>query len=157
MFSFLKNIGAYIKVLRAIPSTSVTAAGTGDNAAITGTIIDRLAYGNPDTCVVALPYTTTLAAAATMTFKSVLVEHGDASNLSDAVTFATLETSTGTVIETGGGGGSTNTGCKEYDVDLSGAKRYFRVKATPDLSASGTDTAVISGVVVVGANESLPI
>jgi hypothetical protein len=98
--AFLKNIGAFIKVLRAFANTSATAAGTGDNTAITGAILDRQSYGNAQSAVVAIPYTTTLAAAETLTLKSVLLEHGDASNLSDVATFATLEDSTGSVIAT---------------------------------------------------------
>jgi hypothetical protein len=47
-------------------------------------------------------------------------------------------------------------GLQELQRESSGAKRYIRVKATPDLSASGTDTAAISGVVVFGGQDSLP-
>jgi hypothetical protein len=152
--AFLKNIGAFIKVLRAFANTSVTAAGSGDNTAITGAILDRQANGNAQSAVVAIPYLITLASAETFTLKNVLVEHGDASNLSDVATFATLEDSTGSVIATGVKTAVSD--CKSYSVNLAGAKRYIRVKATPDLSASGTDTAAISGVVVFGGQDSLP-
>jgi hypothetical protein len=107
----------------------------------------------PLSAVFAIPYTTTLGAAATLIFKSAVIQHGDASDLSDAVTFATLEDATGTVIATGAG---TFTGCKEYDVDLQGAKQYVRINFTPDLSAANTDTAAVAGVAVFGGSELLP-
>lgn len=151
------DIGAYIAVLRALANTSLTAAGTGDNTVITGAILDRQAKDFPLSAVVAVPFTATLAASKNLFLKNVLVEHGDDSGLSDVATFATLEDATGHAIATDSGSGSTLTGCKEYSIDLTGAKRYIRIKATPDLDASGTDTAAISGVVVYAPSAQLPL
>lgn len=155
-FASMKNIGAYIKVMRASANTSATAGGAGDNTAITGVIIDRVALNLPLSAVFAIPFTTTLAAAATLTFKSAVIQHGDDPALADAATFATLEDATGTVIATGPGGGGTVTGCKEYDVDLQGAKQYVRINFTPDLSAANTDTAAVAGVAAFGGADLLP-
>lgn len=156
-FASMKNIGAFIKVLRAAAHTAVTAGGAGDNTLVVGVIIDRNLLATALSAVFALPFTTTLAAAATLIFKSAIIEHGDASDLSDATTFATLEDATGTVIATGPGGGGTVTGCKEYDVDLQGAKQYVRISYKPDLSAANTDTAAIGAVAVFGGANTLPL
>jgi hypothetical protein len=154
-FATLKNIGAMIKAVRAAANTAVTAGGAGDNTVVTGVTIDRSALNLPLSAVFAIPWTTTLAAAATLTLKNVVIEHGAASNMSDAATFATLEDGTGTVIQAGGAGG-TFSDCKEYDVDLQGAKQYVRIKFTPDLSAANTDTAALAAVAVFGGSQILP-
>jgi hypothetical protein len=155
-FALIHDIGALIKTVRAFANTSLTAAGGGDNTLITGAILDRLSgVDMPLSCVIAVPYTTTLTDAKSLILKTSVVEHGDDSGLSDAATFATLEDSTGTKLVTSSGGG-TYTGTKEYSLDLTGAKRYIRVKTTPDLDASGTDTAAISGVVIFGPAAQLP-
>lgn len=156
-FARAHNIGALIKAIRAAANTAVTAAGAGDNTVVTGVTIDRSLYNMPLSAVIAIPFTATLAAAATLTLKNVVLEHGDASNLSDVATLQTLEDGTGTVKATGAGGGSTETGCVEYDVDLGAAKRYIRIKFTPDLSAGATDTAGLSAVLVVGGGDTVPV
>ena len=154
--AFRKNIGAFIKLVRAFINTAMLAGGAGDNTLVTGLIIDRESWHMPLSAVLGISYTTTLAEAATLTFKSLLVEHGDAANLSDAATFLTLEDATGSVIETGPTGGATVTGCKEYDIDLAGAKRYIRIKVTPDLSAADTDVAGLAGVLALEGGDTLP-
>lgn len=156
-FATMRNLGAMIKVLRAAANTAATAAGTGDNTAVTGVTIDRAACKMPLSAVVAIAFSATLAATKKLFLKSVVVEHGDASDLSDAATYLTLEDTTGTAVATGATGGSTETGCKEYDIDLSGAKRYIRIKFTPDLDATATDTAALAAVLVVGGGSEVPV
>ena len=46
--------------------------------------------------------------------------------------------------------GGTEVGVGTLGYDLSRARRYVRIQATPDLSATGTDTASICGVAVFG-------
>jgi hypothetical protein len=147
-----RSIGDKITVRRAAANTAVTAGGGGDNTAVTGVIIDRYAIGNPQSCVVAIPFTTTLAAAATLSL-AYTVQSGEAANLSDA---ATLVSATSAVISTGGSGGTTNTGTFEVNVSLRGAGRYVRVNFTPDLSAGSTDTAALSAVIAFGGADRLP-
>lgn len=151
-FSLIHNVSAFIKAVRASDNVAATAAGAGDNTAVTGQIIDRHAFGNPLSLALVILFKAVLAAAETLKLKSVLVEHGDQSNLSDAATFKTLEDSTGSTVATGAG---TIRDQKQYAVDLVGAKRYIRIKFTPDLSASATDTAELSALVVAGGQESL--
>jgi hypothetical protein len=148
----IENIGSKIAVVRAAANTAATAGGAGDNTAVTGVIIDRAALGWPQSGVVAIPFTTTLAAAATLSV-AMTVQDGDASNLSDAATFASRANA---VVATGPGGGGTVTGVVELDVNFSGAKRYVRANFTPDLSAGGTDTAALSEVIVFGGAIRLP-
>lgn len=146
------NIGSKITVVRAAANTAATAGGSGDATAVTGVIIDRAALGWPSSAVVAIPFTATLAATATLSVAQV-VQHGDASNLSDAASFATVEA---TVVATGPSGGGTVTGTIELDVNFEGAKRYVRANFTPDLSAADTDTAALSEVIVFGGAIRLP-
>lgn len=148
----IENIGGKIAVVRAGANAAATAGGAGDNTAVTGVIIDRAALGWPQSAVFAIPYTTTLAAAATLSLAAT-VQSGETSNLADATTLASRANS---VIATGPGGGGTVTGTIEIDVNLSGAGRYVRLNYTPDLSAANTDTAALSSVAVFGGQTRLP-
>lgn len=147
----IENIGSKIAVVRGAANTAATAGGSGDNTAVTGAIIDRAALGWPQSCVVAVPFTATLAAAATLSV-AVTLQSGEAANLSDAASFATRSG----VVATGPAGGGTVTGTVELDVNLSGAGRYVRANFTPDLSAANTDTAALSEVIVFGGQIRLP-
>jgi hypothetical protein len=152
MTTELRSIGDKIAVRRATGPSSLIAGGAGDAAAVTGVIIDRAALGWPESCVVAIPFTATLAAAATLTVASVL-QHGDNSGLSDAETLATVSSG---VVATGPGGGGTVVGTIEVNVPLRGAKRYLRLNYTPDLSAANTDVAALGGVVAFAGANRLP-
>lgn len=145
----IENIGSKIAVVRGAANTAVTAGAGGDNTAVTGVIIDRAALGWPKSGVVAIPFTATLAASQTLSV-AITVQDGDAANLSDAGTFATRANA---VVATGVG---TVTGTIELDVNFTGAKRYVRANFTPDLSATGTDTAALSEVIVFGGAIRLP-
>lgn len=148
-----KAIGDLISVERAIANTAVTAGGGGDNTQVTGVILDRAALGWPKSAVLAIPFTATLAAAATLSL-AFNVQEGDDAGLSDA---ATLQTATAAVVATGPGGGGTVTGTFQVNVPLEGAGRYVRARVTPDLSAVNTDTAALSGVMVFGGAERVPV
>lgn len=145
----IRSIGDEISVRRATANAAATAGGAGDNTLVTGVIIDRAALGWPESCVVAIPFTATLAAAATLTVGGVL-QHGDAANMSDASAFSTI---TPAVVATGAG---TVTGQVEVNLRLTGAKRYVRLNFTPDLSAASVDTAALSGIIVFGGAGRLP-
>lgn len=152
MTTQIRDIGALIKVDRAAANTAVTAGGAGDNTLVTGVIIDRAAIGWPESGVFAIPFTATLAAAATLSI-GFTVQEGQAANLSDA---ATLLTATPAVAATGPVGGGTVTGTFEVSSNLRGAGRYVRCNFTPDLSAGATDTAALSAVLVTGGANRLP-
>jgi len=152
MTTQIRSIGDLIAVRNAAGPAAATAGGTGDATAVTGVIIDRAALGWPQSCVVALPFTATLAQAATLTLASV-IQDGAESDLSDAATFATVASG---VQATGDTGGSTEIGQVEVNVSLAAAKRYVRVNFTPDLSAANTDVARAGAVIAFGGSNRLP-
>lgn len=153
MHTQIENIGDLISTARATAAATATAGGSGDNTAVTGVVIDRAAHGWAQSAVFVVPFTTTLAAAATLSVV-MTVQDGDAANLSDAASFATRANA---VVATGPAGGGTVTGVVELNVNLSGAKRYVRLNFTPDLSAANTDTAALgSALAVFGGAIRLP-
>lgn len=145
----VRDVNSEITVRRAAANTAATAGGAGDNTAVTGVIIDRAALGWAESVVVAIPFTTTLASAQTLSVNWTL-QHGEDSGLSDA---ATLATSGAAVVATGAG---TVAGVVEAGVSLRGARRYVRLNFTPDLSAANTDTAALSAVLVFAGANRLP-
>lgn len=152
MTTQIRSIGDQIAVRRAAANTAATAGGSGDNTEVVGVIIDRAAIGFPQSCKVAIPFTATLAAAATLTLAWDMDE-GNVSDLSDA---EVLKAETAQVVATGPGGGGTVTGTFEANVPLAGAGRYVRLNFTPNLSAANTDTAALSAVIVFGGMDRLP-
>jgi hypothetical protein len=144
-----RDINSEIAVRRAAANTAVTAGGGGDNSAVTGVIIDRAALGWAESLVVAILFTTTLAAAQTLSVGWTL-QHGEDAGLSDA---ATLASAGAAVVATGAG---TVAGQLEAGVSLRGARRYVRLNFTPDLSAGATDTAALAAALVFGGANRLP-
>jgi hypothetical protein len=106
----------------------------------------------PQSGVLAIPFSATLAEGETLSVTAE-IESGNEDDLSDAETLSTMASA---VVATGPSGGGTVTGTVQFDVALMGAGRYVRGKFTPDLSASGTDTAAISSVLVLGGADRLP-
>jgi len=152
MTTQLRDIGSLIKVDRAAANTAVTAGGGGDNAEVTGVILDRAALGWPESAVLAIGYTTTLAAGQSLSI-GYTVQEGQQSNLGDA---ATLVTATQAVVASSVGGG-TVTGTFEVNFSLRGAGRYFRANWTPNLSAANTDTAALAAMLVTGGANRVPV
>jgi hypothetical protein len=153
MTTGLRDIGSLIKVDRAAANTALTAAGAGDNTLVTGVIIDRAAIGWPESAVLAIPFTATLAAGQTLSITPV-VQEGQAANLADAVNLAAPGAQ---VVATGPVGGGTVTGTYELNLSLRGAGRYVRANFTPYLSAGATDTAQVSAVLVTGGANRVPV
>lgn len=147
----MRNIGDLIKALRVGANAAATAGGTGDATKVTGVIIDRAAIGTPLSGVLAVPWTATLTEAKTLSLTYTVVE-GAEDDLADGETLATDTV----VLGTGGSGGSTESGCLEVDLKLAAGGRYVRIDLTPDLSASGTDTAALAAVLVCGGMDRLP-
>lgn len=152
MTTQIRSIGDLIAVRRAAANTAVTAGGAGDNTEVVGVTLDRAQLGFPQSCVVAISFTATLAAAATLTI-AWDIDEGNAANLSDA---EVLTAQTATVVATGPVGGGTVTGTFEVSVPLMGAGRYLRLNFTPNLSAANTDTAALAAVLVFGGADRLP-
>jgi len=153
MSDFAVSLKEQLTVLRAGANTAVTAAGAGDNTEIVGDTFDLQAIGYPKRALVAINFTATLAASKKLTIKNLAFEHGSASNMSDT---ADLSAPADVDVATDSGSGSTLKGCQTYAVDLSSCKRYVRITYTPDLNASGTDTANVGAVLIFGNTQIMP-
>lgn len=151
MSAIMKNIGAFIQLLRASANAALTAGGAGDNTEVVGLTIDRLAFGTAMSAVFGISFKAVLAAAATLSL-SWRVYHSDAANMAGEAIYVQ---GAAAVVATGGGGGTTEQGLLECDVTLDGAKRYIRLKFTPDLSAANTDTAECAAVVALGGQPEI--
>lgn len=139
------NIGAAIKSV-ACGAARVTAGGAGDNTAVTGATIDRLGY---DSCEVSVLYKTTLASSETLQLAIEYQESADGSSWDTAVALQAATTAQ-TGVQT------NKVGIVTHEVDLRAKKRYIRFNYTPNLSASGTDTADTAAVCVLGGAKTLP-
>lgn len=128
----------------------VTAAGTGDNTKVTGTTIDRkgsTAGTLADSAVLAIGYVAALTNTKTLSFA---VEYQTSADNSTWDTAVVMQAATVAVTATS----STNfSGVVELSLDCSSLKRYIRFNITPDLSASGTDTATYSAVCILGGHQ----
>jgi len=136
----------------AADNLAITAGAGQDGQAQTGIIIDRSLSGYPSNGAVIVSYKATLAASKKLTLSSVSVETSDASDMSGSTS---LQTFADADIAVDSGSGSTLQGCKKYHLtSLAGAKRYIRFKYTPDLNATGTDTAAISALAIFDVTTS---
>lgn len=124
--------------------STATAAGTGDATAVTGATVDLLSY---DSLKIVIPYTATLTDEKSLLLAVEYQQSADGTNWDTATAIRASS-----IIATSDGG-TTETGVYEYDMDASGLKRYFRVNYTPDLNASGTDTAKLASIVLKGGRK----
>lgn len=148
------DAGARFKTVFAAAEVDVTAAGTGDATEFNGALIDRKGFYSLD---VALAFTAALQADETLSFIANFqdADELDGSGVADVSTDY-AEALTSTLAATGDSGGSTETGSIQFGVDLTMFRRYVRVQITPDLSASGTDTAKISSLYILGGADKAP-
>lgn len=155
--TILRNVGAYLLSVIASAFVSATAGGSGDATAVTGIAIDRL---NPSTGSLAacarfgIAWSAVLAQDKTLSLGTVLIEQSDDGTNFDATAYETF-TDPG-VVATGGTGGSTERGITPFDVDLGNAKRWVRIKFTPDLSNTATDTASLLAFADLAGFDRLP-
>lgn len=156
----VRNIGAYITGRFCAAEADALAAGTGDATETSGAYIDRQGFHSAKVMVF---YTATLAEDKTLSIASNL-QDASASDGTGVADYGAVYANA--VVATGDTGGSTETGVIEYDIDFLGgtqgaadgtvANRYIRIQFTPDLSATGTDTAKLYGVVILGGAEDVP-
>jgi len=106
------------------------------SAAIDGAIIDRLGVGSAK---LVLERAVVTGAPSAADF-AVIIQHGDAANLSDATTYVTLETALNVLTA----------GLTEYLVALGGAKRYIRVVVTPAYTGGTSPGNIAAGEIVFG-------
>lgn len=138
--------------------TSLTAGGSGDNTAVTGLSIDRAALGLPQSCILNWNFTATLAAAATLTIKDLVIQ--DSADGTNWATYVPPRPDAAIaapgVVATGPGGGGTVRGVSRLNVNLTAARQFVRFGWTPDLSASATDTAIVAATVTMAGFDRLP-
>ena len=148
-----RNLAVLLKPLGA-KGVSVTAGGSGDATLVTGNTVDRFTTGGGTITNAALIVNgdCTLASSQTLGITIGYQTSSDGSTWDTAVyVFGASESDYQTVASATGSVG------KVVSLDCSGLKRYIRVVYKPNLSASGTDTARLSGgvIAVVNTVESL--
>lgn len=140
MFAEGKDIESQVLTAYALAFTNATAAGSGDNTEVDGATLDTAALSaRANSVVFVVQARATLTADKTLTVTANLQDSANGSNWTDITDPAVILTLTAT------GGGTGRIG-----YDLTRARRYVRIQATPDLSHSATDTATISGIAVFG-------
>lgn len=144
------NIGELLTA-RFAAVDSVTAGGTGDATEVSGAYIDRQGFSS---LKVVIPYSAVLAATKTL---SIAANLQDATSLAGAGVADYGSAMASAVVATGPTGGGTETGVVELDFDLAGANQFVRVQFTPDLSATGTDTASLAAVYILGGAQVQPV
>lgn len=140
---------ALLAAAYAVAETDVTAAGTGDATEVSTAWID---VTECESVVFALAYTTTLADTESLSISGNLQEATDASgtgaaDYGDAIASTTIVTSSG---------GTTETGVMFAAFDVSATDGFVRFQFTPNLSASGTDTAKIQCLALLGGHKQNP-
>lgn len=130
-FTLQKNIDALI-TQRVASALSVQTAGA--TSQVTGATIQRSLIGMPMSAALTILFSTSLAAAKTLSY-NYLVEHSI-----DGSAWTTFQASAGTgVVATGA---LTNgLGQVSANIDLTGANDYVRLDFTPVFSNTVTDTA----------------
>jgi hypothetical protein len=153
-----KNISAEIGALYAAASTAVTAGGSGDATEVTGVTINTASlqtapaiYGKDfNSIAFVIAGTTTLADTKALTVTALIEDSANGSSWSTLVASSTIVSITAS--------GATTTGFTgKVGVDLTAARQYVRVKFTPNLTATGTDTATVFGVAVLGGSSERPV
>ena len=137
--SAVKDIKSQLLAVFALASTSLTAGGSGDNTEVVGSTINLGTLAKRPTSVVFdIPCRAVLAAGKKLTVVGRIQESVDGSTWTNVANDATLLT----LLDSGSG--STLTGVARIGLDLQRINcNYVRVRATPDLDAANTDTAVM--------------
>lgn len=129
-------------------AAQLTAGGSGDDTAVTGVGIDTQDYHSAK---VVVAYTATLTDTKALEL-AVELQESDDDGVSDAYDTAEEIRANSAIVTADAD--DTFTGVYEAKIDLRGneklRKRYIRINFTPDLDASGTDTAVVTAVLLLG-------
>lgn len=158
--SAIRNSLANARVLSA-DGASVTAGGTGDATAVTLPAINKLvsgsgtAYTNVKFVVSGV---TTVGASETLGLSAYYETSADNSSWATPVYFVLngTQTASSTYATVVSGAVTGEEFSAEFDLDLTQLPQYIRFSYKPDLSRSGTDTAVISAC-VLGEGTTAPL
>lgn len=148
-----RNIAAYGGLKRLSDQGALTAGGGGDAASITGGTVDRENFANgslPNSAEIGALFSATLASGKTLSVAF------DVQDSADGAAWSDYFTQGATAVATGPSGGGVVTGQSNIAVNLTSARRYVRTILVPDLSATGTDTAVVIAAGFFGGFDSLP-
>lgn len=130
---------------------SLTAAGAGDNAEITGTSVDLQDVGE---AVIAIAFRAALTNAQSLLLTVKIQESDDNSS------FDTAEVLASAVTAKLADSSTTFYGVYELKIDLQAnkkRKRYARFLVTPNLDAGATDTAIIAASLLCGSQRVKPV
>lgn len=145
MHSLSRDYGSELTPLYAGDVVAATAGGSGDATAAPGDSIDLTTLADRFEWIgFAISTKAVLAATRTLSLAAKIETSADNSTWQDIVSSSVVITSTGA------GGGSTEKGAAIVGASLEYALRYVRVNVTPDLSASGTDTASVRVAALLG-------
>lgn len=148
MASLGRDISHELIAKYAFASTAVTAAGSGDATEIVGLTIDTQALPTKAESVAFLvSVLASLTATKNITIAAHIQDSADDSTYADVVASQTILTLSAT---------GTNRGTGKIGVNLNLCRRYIRIYLTPDMSASGTDTATVTGIAVFGGLQEQP-
>jgi hypothetical protein len=155
----VRNIGAY---LNGIPAglVSATAGAGGDGTEVDGGFGSVKGFAS---AALVIAYEAVLAENETLSIAANVQDATDASGTGAADYGATLANA---VVATGGSGGSTERGVVVLDIDLLGgtqgdadgtcSREFMQGQFTPDLSATGTDTADVAAILILGGADVNP-
>lgn len=149
MIPTINNIGAHLKGAYHGMVASFTAGTTYDDVLVTTTTgIDRQGFNS---CAFLVQYS-----AALVTDKALTVALNITSCDTVGGSYDTGEALLAATAAVTGVADATVTGVYKINVDLSKYKRYIKFGLQPNLTATGTDTAVVNGIVVLGGADTLP-
>ena len=147
----VKNLPVLIKTLGS-RGASVTAGGTGDATLVTGNTVDRFTTGGGTIMSVGLSVSGSASIGASETL-GLTIGYQTSANGSSWDTAVYVFGASESDYQTIATGAITNGAVgKTVTLDCSGLKRYIRIVYKPDLSRSGTDTAVLVGEVIALVN-----
>lgn len=139
MAAMNKDLKSESVAAHALAITAATAGGSGDATEVDGVSFDlsSATYKRPNSALFIVDAKTTLTTDKTLTITANLQDSANGSTWADITDPAVILTIT-----------ATGSGVGTLGFDLSRARRYVRIQATPELSATNTDTATFGGVVV---------
>ena len=143
-----RNFGAWLQAAVALPAISIVAGGAGDGVAQVGPVLDRRTLGpSVYSGVLLVGVTTTGVSGGDTVAITVLLEDS-----ADGTNFDTYQEITG-VAQTYDADVSE---ALKFNVNLSGARRYFRVSVTADFAAASVDAAGVSATWIWGPGTEVP-
>jgi hypothetical protein len=148
------DVGAGLVARPAAASISVTAAGSGDSTTAVGYAVDtspQTLGARFNSAALLLSSIATMASGESI---SVVAGVDHSTNNSD---WTVLVTAAAVYVHTAtGGAASLVQRSGRVSVDLSKAKQWIRATLNPDMSRTGTDTAVVSAVWALGHPDRIP-